>query len=172
MSKKSQHDNAAELFDYFYLVHYQLNMGIEDVMRGSLPRKEAALLLLLHAEGGKKSCLPRKLIVDRFASWFEATSSNVTKIITKLASSTPSLVKVTNEPGSARDKQISLTTAGKTTLRAMLKRGAAQSEHSLGGLAEEDLKMGLEFFKKASAYTGTLIPLQKLGTTPSKNKPK
>lgn len=170
MSRKTRQDTDTRLFDYFYLIHYQLNMVLEDVMRGPFTRKEAALLLLLHAEGGKNSCLPRKLVVERFSSWFEATSSNVTKIIARLASPEMNLLQVTNEPGSARDKQISLTTKGKKTIRAMVKRGSDHSELLLGGLTDEDMQMGLEFFKIASSYTNSLVPLQKLTVEPTNRK--
>jgi DNA-binding MarR family transcriptional regulator len=162
MPRKDKESNAAKLFDYFYLVHYQLNMAIEDVMRGNLSRKEAALLLLLYAEGGPSACLPRKMIVNRFASWFDATSSNVTKIIARLASRDFSLVDVSNAPGSERDKQIGLTAKGRDNVRGMLQRGARHSQLLLGGISEEDLAIGLEFFQKASIYTDSLLPLQML----------
>lgn len=161
-------NNASQLFNYFYLIHFQLNMAIEDVMRGPLSRKEAALLLLLHSEGDKNGCLPRRLVVERFADWFEATSSNVTKIISRLSSEEVDLLQVSNEVGSARDKQISLTTNGKKCLKQMLKRGAAHTELLLQGIPEKDIQLGLEFFSKASNFTNTIMPLKKLPSSGKK----
>ena len=168
MPQPPSDNNASELFNYFYLIHFQLNMAIEDVMRGSLSRKEAALMLLLHSEGGKTACLPRRIVVERFSNWFEATSSNVTKIISRLSSDEIDLVKVSNEKGSARDKQISLTSNGKRTLRAMLKRGAAQTQVLMQGIPAEDIKLGLEFFSKASSFTNTIMPLNPLDAATKK----
>lgn len=162
MSGKTKKHNAAQLFQYFYLIHYQLNMAIEDVMRGPLSRKEAALLFYLHVEGGKSASLPRKQVVDRLNDWFEATSSNVTKIIARLEAPPLNLVEVTNELGSARDKRISLSPQGRAFVRSMLKKGEEQTELQLGGLPEKQIQIGLEFFKTASNYTNTILPLKKL----------
>ena len=160
--KKSKPRFAAQLFEYFYVVHYQVNMVLEDVMRGPLTRKEAALIFLLYAEGGKESCLPRKLIVERLDSWFDATSSNVTKIIARLASTTMGLVAVTHLPGSARDKRISLSPKGSALIQSMLKKGENYSELLLEGLSDAQIRAGVEFFRAASSFTSTLLPLKKL----------
>lgn len=162
MPKKAKQRYAAQLFEYFYVVHYQLNMVLEDVMRGPLSRKEAALLFLLYAEGGKDGALPRKLVVDRLNSWFDATSSNVTKIIARLASAKVNLVLLTNVPGSARDKRISLSPKGSARIQSMLKKGEDYSELLLEGLTDEQIRAGLDFFRTASSFTSTLLPLKKL----------
>jgi DNA-binding MarR family transcriptional regulator len=162
VSKHSTKQSAAQLFEYFYPVHYQLNMVIEDVMRGPLPRKEAALLFLLYAEGGPTSSLPRKLVVDRLNSWFDSTSSNVTKIIARLASPRLHLVLVTNETGSARDKRISLSSKGRVFIRSMMKKGEEHTGLLLRGLSAEQIRVGLEFFQAASAATNDILPLKKL----------
>jgi DNA-binding MarR family transcriptional regulator len=162
VSNRSTKQPAAQLFEYFYLVHYQLNMVIEDVMRGPLPRKEAALLFLLYAEGGPDSSLPRKLVVDRLNSWFDSTSSNVTKIIARLASPRLNLVQVTNESGSARDKRISLSPKGRVFTRSMMKKGEDHAQLLLSGLSEDQIRVGLEFFNAASTATSDILPLKKL----------
>jgi DNA-binding MarR family transcriptional regulator len=162
MPGNAEKHNAGKLFQYFYLIHYQLNMVIEDVMRGPLSRKEAALLFYLHAEGGKTASIPRKQVVDRLNDWFEATSSNVTKIIARLEAPPLNLVQVTNEPGSARDKRISLSPEGRTFVRSMLRKGEEHSDMLLEGLTDEQIQVGLEFYKTASTYTNSILPLKKL----------
>jgi DNA-binding MarR family transcriptional regulator len=162
MSKRSSKRYAARLFEYFYLVHYQLNMVIEDAIRGPLTRKEAALLFLLYAEGGSSARLPRKLVVERLNSWFDSTSSNVTKIIARMASPQVNLVQVTNEPGSGRDKRIALSSNGRNFMRAMLEKGEDQTELLLANLSDEQARAGLEFFRAASAITNSILPLNKL----------
>lgn len=161
-NKRGAKQEVSQLFQYFYLVHYQLNMLIEDVMRGPLTRKEAALLFYLHAEGGKAASLPRKQVAARLNDWFEATSSNVTKIIARLEAQPLGLVVVTNEPGSARDKRVTLSPEGHAFVQSMLKKGEQQSELLLRGLSDEQVRVGLEFFKSASSITNSIVPLKKL----------
>jgi hypothetical protein len=44
----------------------------------------------------------------------------------------------------------------------MLKKGENFSELLLEGLSEEQIRAGLDFFRAASSFTSTLLPLMKL----------
>jgi DNA-binding MarR family transcriptional regulator len=156
MSKRSKHRYVIELLAYFYPIHYQVNMVLEDFMRGSLTRKEAALLWLVYEEGGVDGSLPRKLVVDKLNRWFEATSSNVTKILAHLESPKLGLVRVVNEHGSARDKRVGLTARGRSLVRDMLNKGAAHP--LLTRLSEQEIRAGIAFFRMAYAATRSELP--------------
>jgi DNA-binding MarR family transcriptional regulator len=160
MSKKSKEQYAAELLAYFYPIHYQVNMVLEDFMRGSLTRREAALLWLVYQEGGVDCSLPRKLVVDRLKLWFEATSSNVTKILAHLESPRVGLVRVVNERGSGRDKRVGLTTEGRSLVRDMLRKGATHP--LLTRMSEQEIRAGIAFFRMAYAATSSELPGEKL----------
>ena len=140
-----------ELLEFFYPIHYQVHMVLEDVMRGSLTRREAALLWLLYEEGGLNGSLPRKIVVNKLNRWFDATSSNVTKIIAHLESRNLRLVRVVNEDGSARDKRVGLTPKGRSLVRGMLKKGAAHP--LLMRMSEKEIRAGIAFFRMAYAAT-------------------
>jgi len=151
MPKKSKKQHAIELLKFFYPIHYQVHMVLEDAMRGSLTRREAALLWLLHEEGGPDGSLPRKIIVSRFNRWFDATSSNVTKIIAHLGTRDLRLVRVVNEDGSARDKRVGLTPKGRSLVRGMLRKGA--SHPLLMRMSDAEIREGIAFFRTAYAAT-------------------
>src|SRR5271166_5361664 len=151
MSRKSKEQYAMELLEFFYPIHYQFHMVLEDVMRGSLTRREAALLWLIYEEGGIDASLPRKKIAARLNRWFDATSSHVTKIIAHLESPKLGLVRVVNEQGSARDKRVSLTSKGRSVVRDMMKKGA--SHPLLMRMSEDEIRAGIAFFRMAYAAT-------------------
>jgi DNA-binding MarR family transcriptional regulator len=159
MSRKSKEQYTAELLAYFYPIHYQVNMVLEDFMRGSLTRREAALLWLVYQEGGVDGSLPRKVVVDRLKRWFEATNSNVTKILAHLESPKLGLVRVVNEHGSARDKRVALTTQGRSVVRDMLRKGAAHP--LLTRMSEQQIRAGIAFFRMAYAATGSELFAEK-----------
>jgi DNA-binding MarR family transcriptional regulator len=159
MSKKSKEQYTAELLAYFYPIHYQVNMVLEDFMRGALTRREAALLWLVYQEGGVDCSLPRKLVVERLKLWFEATSSNVTKILARLESPEVGLVRVVNERGSGRDKRVGLTTDGRSLVRDMLRKGATHP--LLTRMSEQEIRAGIAFFRMAYAATSSELPLER-----------
>jgi DNA-binding MarR family transcriptional regulator len=169
MSKKSKEQYAIELLAYFYPIHYQVNMVLEDFMRGSLTRREAALLWLVYQEGGVDASLPRKLVVDKLQLWFEATSSHVTKILAHLESPKLGLVRVVNEHGSARDKRVGLTAQGRSLVRDMLRKGAT---HPLvTRMSDQEIRAGVAFFRKAYAATSSELRMEKTDLKRSRRGP-
>src|SRR5262245_55962134 len=101
---------AAELQEFFYPIHYQIGMALEDALRGGmLTRKQSAILWMIRSAGEDGRCMQRKEIVRLMQSWFEVTNSGISKAIRGMARPPLALVELTEDPHSAREKRISLT---------------------------------------------------------------
>jgi len=145
-------DLAAELLEFFYPIHYQGEMALEDALRGGvLTRKQAAILWLIRSEGAQGRCMRRKDIERLMQNWFEVSSPAITKAIRGMARPPLSLVQVIEDPHSGREKQMLLTAKGERFLLNMVARGQQFLQQIVEQIPEELVKTGVEFLRHATA---------------------
>src|SRR6266581_8445807 len=145
-------DPAAELLELFYPVHYKGGMALEDAMRGGrLSRKQVAILWLIRSEGGQGRRMRRKEIERLIQTWFEVSSSAITKALRSMARPPLSLVQVTEDPQSAREKQVRLTPKGERFLATMVAAGQKFEQQIVDQLTPEEVSFGIHFLQRAMA---------------------
>jgi len=140
---------AAELQEFFYPIHYQIGMALEDALRGGvLTRKQSAILWMIRSagEGGRR--MRRKDIVRLMQSWFEVTNSAISKAIRGMARPPLALVEITEDPRSAREKLISLTPKGERFLAEMAARGEAFLRDIIVHVPAGVLRGGIEYLRQ------------------------
>ena len=143
---------VAELLELFYPVHYKGGMALEDAMRGGrLSRKQVAILWLIRSEGGQGRRMRRKEIERLIQTWFEVSSSAITKALRGMARPPLSLVQVVEDPRSGREKQVLLTAKGERFLLTMVAHGQQFLQRIVEQLAEETVSNGIEFLRQATA---------------------
>jgi DNA-binding MarR family transcriptional regulator len=144
-------DLVAELLEFFYPIHYQSEMALEDALRGGvLTRKQAAILWLIRSEGEQGRCIRRKDVERLLQNWFEVSSPAITKAIRGMARPPLSLVQVVEDPHSGREKQVLLTAKGERFLLDMVTRGQQFLQKIVEQLPEELVKTGIEFLRQAT----------------------
>ncbi len=149
---KTAEDPAAELLELFYPVHYKGGMALEDAMRrGQLTRKQVAILWLIRVEGEQGRRMARKEIERLLSTWFEVSSSAITKALRSMARPPLGLVQVREDPQSGREKQVFLTTKGERFLLTMFAEGREFLRQIVEQLSEEEVKSGIQFLRRATA---------------------
>ncbi|HXG22658.1 MAG TPA: winged helix DNA-binding protein [Methylomirabilota bacterium] len=143
---------AAELQEFFYPIHYQIGMALEDALRGGLiTRKQSAILWLIRSAGEGGRCMRRKDIVRLMQSWFEVTSSALSKAIRGMARPPLSLVQITEDPRSAREKLITLTPKGERFVEAMAARGESFLQDIVQHLPADVIHGGIAYLQQLTA---------------------
>jgi DNA-binding MarR family transcriptional regulator len=149
---KGTEGGAAELLELFYPIHYQGTMAVEDAMRGDLTRKQAAILWLIRSAGNEEGrCMPRKEIVVRLQEWFDVSSPAITQALRGMARPPLGLVRLLEDPESAREKRVIVTPKGERFLTAMAERGRAFLQKVTAQLAEDQVRSGVEFLRAGVA---------------------
>jgi len=143
---------ATALLELFYPIHYRGNMAVEDAMRGDLTRKQAAILWLIRSAGiDNGRCMRRKEIVSRLQDWFEVSSPSITQTLRAMARPPLGLVRLVEDPNSAREKRVLLTAKGERVLSTMVERGHDFLRRLAAELPENQLSAGVEFLRAAVA---------------------
>ncbi len=146
----TQTDAAAEFLEFFYPIHYKLGMTLEDALRsGTLTRKQVAILWLIRSEGKGKS-MRRKDIEQRIATWFEVSSSAITKALRAMARPPLGFVQVLEDPRSGREKLVLLTVKGERFLSTMVAEGQEFIRTILDQLTAEEIRMGSHFLSRVT----------------------
>src|SRR5262249_19193971 len=115
---------VTELLELFYPVHYKSGIAFEDAMRaGRLTRKQTAILWLIHSEGLERRPMRRKDIERLLQTWFEVSSSAITKALRGMSRPPLSLLRIFEDAQSAREKQVVLTAKGEKFLDSMITEG-------------------------------------------------
>ncbi len=149
---KTAEDPAAELLELFYPVHYKGGMALEDAMRrGQLTRKQVAILWLIRSEGEQGRSMRRKEVERLLSTWFEVSSSAITKALRSMARPPLGLVQVVEDPRSGREKQVFLTAKGERFLLTMLATGQKFLQRIVEQLSDEEVKSGIQFLRRATA---------------------
>src|SRR5262249_38273714 len=150
---------AAELQEFFYPIHYQIGMALEDALRGGvLTRKQSAILWMIRSAGEDGRCMRRKDIVRLMQSWFEVTNSAISKSIRGMARPSLELVQIREDPHSAREKLIFLTPKGEQFVTTMAMRGERFLHDIVKHLPTEVARGGIEYFRQLiDAFNRSLI---------------
>ena len=120
----AQNDFPAEATELFLPIHYKIGMALEDALRcGQLSRKQVAILWLIRSEREADGHMRRKDIERLLASWFETSSSTITRALRDMANAPLKLVRLVEDPDSGREKQIILTPKGERFLQTMEEEG-------------------------------------------------
>jgi DNA-binding MarR family transcriptional regulator len=143
---------AAELLELFYPFHYKGGMALEDALRcGQLSRKQVAILWLIRSEGEQGRRMRRKDIERLIQTWFEVSSSAITKALRSMARPPLSLVQIVEDPQSAREKQVLLTPKGERFLGTMVGEGQKFLQTIVDQLSAEEVRNGIHFLRQAVA---------------------
>ena len=120
----AQNDFPAEATELFLPIHYKIGMALEDALRcGQLSRKQVAILWLIRSEREADGHMRRKDVERLLASWFETSSSTITRALRDMANAPLKLVRLVEDPDSGREKQIILTPKGERFLQTMEEEG-------------------------------------------------
>jgi DNA-binding MarR family transcriptional regulator len=159
---------ARELLDFFFPVHYQIEIALEDALRGGvLTRKQIAILWLIRSAGEDGQRMRRKDIERSLQAWFEITSSAVSKAIRGMARPPLTLVQITEDPRSGREKLVSLTPQGERFFATMVARGEAFIHRLVDQLPPNLVRSHIEFLGQAIQ-----VFAQEQATTPGWNSSK
>jgi DNA-binding MarR family transcriptional regulator len=143
---------AAVLLEFFYPFHYKGGMALEDALRcGQLSRKQVAILWLIRSEGEHGKRMRRKEIERSIQTWFEVSSSAITKALRSMARPPLSLVQIIEDPQSAREKQVLLTPKGERFLATMVAEGIKFQQQIVDQLTVEEVSFGIHFLQRATA---------------------
>ena len=150
-----QEDLVADLMGLFLPIHYRIGVGFEETLRcGQLSRKQVAILWLMRAEGGPEGSMRRKDIERLLASWFETSSSTITRALAALARPPLKLVRVMGDRDSGREKRVTLTPKGEQFLSNMTAEGRAFSQKLLDGMPQREIREMVGLMQKAIAVFG------------------
>jgi len=148
----AQENPAAVLLEFFYPFHYKGGMALEDALRcGQLSRKQVAILWLIRSEGEQGKRMRRKDIERSIRTWFEVSSSAITKALRSMARPPLSLVQITEDPQSAREKQVRLTPKGERFLATMVAAGQKFEQQIVDQLTPEEVSFGIHFLQRTMA---------------------
>jgi DNA-binding MarR family transcriptional regulator len=152
MGENTPARKSRDLLELFYPIHYKAGMALEDVMRGGvLTRKQVAVLWLLRAEGGRRAGIRRKDIERAVKSWFEISSSAITKSIRNMARAPLKLVEMVESPDSGREKRVFLTPRGEAFIATMVSRGEGFLREIVEQLPDDEVERGIEFLRNSIA---------------------
>ena len=105
---------ARLLLELLYRVHYIVGMKVQDTLRTNdgLDRHQTAVLWIIRSEGTDGRSISRKYVEKQLTSWYDISSSAISKAIRGLASKDIGFLNITESPNSGREKLIELTPAG------------------------------------------------------------
>ena len=146
----AEENPAAVVLEFFYPFHYKGGMALEDALRcGQLSRKQVAILWLIRSEGEQGKRMRRKEIERSIQTWFEVSSSAITKALRSMARPPLSLVQILEDPQSAREKQVLLTPKGERFLATMFAAGLKFQQQIVDQLTPEEVSSGIHFLQRA-----------------------
>ena len=144
-------DLSGEFLEFFYPIHYKLGMALEDALRsGQLTRKQVAILWLIRSEGENGRRMRRKDIEQLITTWFEVSSSAITKALRAMARPPLNLLQVIEDPRSGREKQVILTPKGEQFLLTMVGQGQKFLRGIVERLTLEENRNGIHFLRQAT----------------------
>ena len=111
--EQSEDTSAAALQEFFYPIHYQIGMALEDALRGGvLTRKQSAILWMIRSAGEDGRRVRRKDIVRLIKVGLKSRIPHLVRRIRGMARPPLALVEITEDPRSAREKTHLLDTEG------------------------------------------------------------
>ena len=87
---------AQRLLELLYRVHYVVGMKVQDTLRTDdrLDRHQIAVLWIIRSEGVDGRSIPRKYVEKQLTSWYDISSSAISKAIRALASTDINLLNI------------------------------------------------------------------------------
>jgi DNA-binding MarR family transcriptional regulator len=150
--KLSTEHRVNELLELFYPVHYKMGFEFEDAMRmGRLTRNQIAILWLIRSEGVENRRMRRKDIERSLRSWFEVSSAGVTKALRGMSRSSAALLKIIEDPNTAREKLVILTPRGEKFLSEMIVQGRNSIRRLVAHFSDDEVDGGIRFLRKVAA---------------------
>ena len=150
-------NSPADFLRLFYPFHYQVGSTIENTLRGdTLSHHKTVILWIIHSEGEAGRAMRRKDIEARIGTWFDITSSAISKALRSLARADMPFLTITEDPSSGREKLITLTKAGEKQLRLMIQRSEIFIAKIVEELSDDEIRAGLTFMKRVSEVVPTL----------------
>jgi DNA-binding MarR family transcriptional regulator len=149
--------SPALFLDLYYPFHYKVGFAIERALRGSrLTQHQAIILWIIHSEGEKGRSMRRKDVEQRITSWFDVTSSAISKALRGMARSEMPFLNIMEDPQSGREKRLYLTDAGQNHIRDMIKRTQSLITAIVDQLTDQEIEAGLLFMRRVSEVMETL----------------
>ena len=150
--KSTRAELATDLMNLFLPIHYRIGVAFEETLRcGRLSRKQVAILWLMRVEGGPEKSMRRKDIERLLASWFETSSSTITRSLTSLARPPLKLVRIIDAPDSGREKRVVLTAEGERFLLTMTAEGRGFAHKLLDSMPQRDVQQMVRLMQQAIA---------------------
>ncbi|MGJ8670111.1 MAG: MarR family winged helix-turn-helix transcriptional regulator [Oceanococcus sp.] len=174
-------DAAKEFLELFYPIHYAIGMQVEDALRGNgeLDRHQTVIMWLLRSEGKntRRPSLRRKDIERCLTSWYDITSSTVSKALRALAKPPHNYIVITEDPNSGREKLVTVTPAGQRYYKRMVDNASSFIQLATDRMSTEENSMGIHMFRVISETFQALrdegqIELVKGENANKKRKPK
>lgn len=152
--KLSTESRVNELLELFYPVHYKMGFEFEDAMRmGRLTRNQIAMLWLIRAEGVESRRMRRKDIERSLRAWFEVSGAGITKALRGMSRPPLALLRIIEEPSTAREKLVILTPKGEKFLWEMVEQGRNSIRQLIAHFSEEEVDGGIRFLRKCRGTT-------------------
>ncbi len=149
MAGRVHFDAMLEFLEFFYPLHYRVGMALEDALRlGKLTRKQVTILWLIRSEGQQGRRIQRKRIEQLLSSWFEISSSAITKALRAMARPPLSLIHLSEDPHSGREKLVTLTPRGERLIGAMVEAGRQFIADLASDLSPAELRQGIDFLRR------------------------
>lgn len=148
---------SGEFLDLFFPIHYLVGMQIEDALKcGVLTRQQACLLWTIHTRGVDGRKMRRKDIAHSLASWYEVTSSAISKSLRALTKAPLNLITMTEDPDNGREKFVALTPRGVQFVETMMRNGTAFLDTMVERLSDEEIVSGIHFLTRVSEIQAEL----------------
>jgi len=140
--------NASKLLlEYFYPIHFSIGMKVEEGLRtcGTLNRNQTVIMWLLFSEKKRtgKAVIARKDVVNMMTSWYDISSSGVSKAVQYLCKPPLGFIKLEKGEQSRREVVISLTKAGTKHCEKMLDSAASVVDRLSKGMTIDEAKMAV-----------------------------
>ncbi len=159
-------DAAQHLLELLYRVHYVVGMKVQDTLRtdDTLDRHQIAVLWIIRSEGVDGRSIPRKYVEKQLTSWYDISSSAISKAIRALASPDINLLTITEHPSSGREKLIALTPEGLRFMQQMTRNGWAMCDWFLENMTlwESEVDVCLYIYTKVTTIFGKMIDQERL----------
>ncbi len=157
---------AQRLLELLYRVHYVVGMKVQDTLRTdeTLDRHQIAVMWIIRSEGIEGRSIPRKYVEKQLTSWYDISSSAISKAIRALASPGINLLTITEHPRSGREKLIELTPAGNQFMQQMTRNGSAMCDWFLENMSlwDEEVDVCLYIYTKVTTIFGKMIDQERL----------
>ena len=126
-------------------------MTIEDVLAdGRLTRQQTCILWMIHTRGENGRSLKRKDIEQALLSWFEVSSSAVSKALRNLAKPPLEMIDIVEDPSSGREKLVHLTDAGQAFIADAVENGSQLMAWMTSQLTDKEIAQGIHFLTRVS----------------------